>query len=311
MAKISVIVPVYKVEKYLCRCVDSLLQQTYPDLEIILVDDGSPDRCGQICDRYAEAHSHVRVVHKENGGLSSARNAGIAAATGDYIGFVDSDDYVEPEMYAKLYGALAANDADISLCSYTYVDEETGAVDEKMRQSSPVKDEVLSRIQALEKLNPAAEGNSFYVTAWNKLYKRELFRDCLFREGWIHEDEFLVHHIFSRCEKIATLAEPLYLYVQRMGSITNTGVNAKMLDGVYALYDRYAFFEKEGMRRLAKEALLAAEWKLRTLLPGMTKDARKKIQGILPRLMSKLVAYLRPEALSLMKAWLQYIRQAG
>ena len=309
MAKISVIVPVYKVEKYICRCVDSLLKQTYPDMEIILVDDGSPDKCGQLCDRYAEEYSHVRVIHKENGGLSSARNAGIAAATGAYIGFVDSDDSVEPEMYARLYEILVANGADISICNCTYVDEETGTADEMMRQCSPLKDEVLDRVQALEKLNPAQDGYSFYVTAWNKLYRRELFEECLFREGWIHEDEFLVHHIFSRCNRVATLADSLYLYVQRKGSITNTGVNVKMLDGVYALYDRYSFFEREGMRQLAKECLLAAEWKLRTLLAGLPKDAQLRIKNLLQQLIPKLIIYCRPGTVLLLKAWFQYIHR--
>lgn len=307
MEKISVIVPIYKVEKYLCRCVDSLLAQTYPNMEIILVDDGSPDKCGLLCDRYAEEYPHVRVIHKENGGLSSARNAGIAAATGAYIGFIDSDDYVAPDMYAKLCAALEENSANISICNYLYVDENTGAVDERMRQCSPLHDEVLNREQALRKLNVSQDGYSFYVTAWNKLYKRELFADCLFREGWIHEDEFLVHHIFARCERIAVLEAPLYYYVQRMGSITNNAVSVKMLDGVYALYDRVAFFEKEGMRDLARASLLCAEWKLRTLLPGLTKEAYPKIKDILLQLLPKLMIYCRPETFLLTKAWFQYV----
>ena len=273
MAKISVVVPVYKVEKYLRRCVESILSQTYENLEIILVDDGSPDDCGKLCDEFAAIDSRVKVIHKKNGGLSSARNAGIAAATGTYIGFIDSDDYIAPDMYEKLCAALEENRADISICNYLYVDENTDAVDEQMRQCSPLHDEVLSREQALRKLNASQDGYSFYVTAWNKLYKRELFADCLFREGWIHEDEFLVHHIFSRCERIAVMEAPLYYYVQRMGSITNNVISVKMLDGVYALYDRVAFFEQEGMRDLAKASLLCAEWKLRTLLPGLTKEA--------------------------------------
>ena len=307
MSKISIIVPVYKVENYLERCVNSLLAQTWHDIEIILVDDGSPDNSGAICDEFAEKDPRVKVVHKENGGLSSARNAGIVVANGEYIGFIDSDDYIKPQMYEKLLDALVNADADMAICNYEYVEETTDAVDEHMRDISPLIDQVLNREQALKKLDTDTSGYSFYVTAWNKLYKRDLFVGCMFQEGKIHEDEFIVHHLFSKCTRIATLAEPLYRYVQRKGSITNNGVNVKLLDGVDALYDRYSFFEKEDMRDLAKSALLAAEWKLRILLKKMPKSAKMKARTSVKLLLGALIKNIRPEIVCLIYTWIKYV----
>ena len=120
--RLSVIVPVYKVEPYLQKCIDSILAQTFRDFELILVDDGSPDNCPAICDAAAEKDERIVVIHRENAGLSAARNAGLSAARGDYIGFVDSDDYIAPEMYQTLYDAMIKNDAQLAVCNYTYVD---------------------------------------------------------------------------------------------------------------------------------------------------------------------------------------------
>lgn len=262
MPKISVIVPVYKVENYLTRCVNSLLAQTWKDIEIILVDDGSPDNSGAICDEFAEKDPRVKVIHKENGGLSSARNCGLTVASGDYIGFVDSDDYVLPEMYEKLYLALTENDAEISICSYSYIDEDSGQF---LPMNVPLKAEILSRENAYSHLDVCIEGYSYYVTAWNKLYKKELFDGCLFAEGKLHEDEFFAHHIFAKCNKIAVIDDKLYMYMQRNGSITNANITIKHLDGVYALCDRYEFFRFIKHKELAASLLHAALWKLESL----------------------------------------------
>ena len=139
METISIIVPIYNVERYIRRAVDSIRSQIYTSLEIILVDDGSPDNSGAICDEYAKIDSRIKVIHKKNGGLSDARNVGIEAATGAYLGFVDGDDYIEPEMYQKLYTALTQNHAQISMCSFRYV----GAAEERNTQIE-IYDEVLS-----------------------------------------------------------------------------------------------------------------------------------------------------------------------
>ena len=306
--KISVIVPVYKVEKYLNRCVQSIAAQTYENLEIILVDDGSPDNCGQLCDGWAQKDSRIKVIHKPNGGLSSARNAGVAVATGKYVGFVDSDDYIHPQMYEKLYAALVETGADISICGCDYVDEKTDAPDLNMRRRSPLKTEVLTREQAYRIISEIKDGYAFYVTAWNKLYPRSFFDQLQFKEGFIHEDEFFVHHLFSRCSRIATISDRLYLYVQRSGSITKVKATIRSLHAVYAYFDRYQFFRREGERRMAKSALLGAHWCLTDLLYRLEKNAngqelRKTVHTIASRMIWKLdyrVAYL-------MKAWLLFL----
>ena len=213
MDKISVIIPVYRVEEHLRECVDSVINQTYTNLEIILVDDGSPDSCPQICDEYARADDRVKVIHKPNGGLSSARNAGIDIATGKWIGFVDSDDFIAPNMYEKLY--IIVEGCDLAICNYSKVNEESALLNS---DNAHMKDEVLTKVEALYKATyPSCM--VYYITAWNKLYSSKLFADIRFPEGKLHEDEFIVHHIFDKCAKVATTSECLYMYRQRDGSI--------------------------------------------------------------------------------------------
>lgn len=236
---ISVIVPIYKVEKYLNRCVDSILSQTYKNIEIILVDDGSPDACGEICDGYIEKDSRIKVIHKENGGLSDARNAGIEAAYGEYIIFVDSDDYIVPTMIEEMIEALIASKADLCICNINYVDE-NGAVINNQNMRSPIKKGIYSRDDVLNFL--VNDGYWFYVTAWNKLYKTNVFRNIRFRVGKYHEDEFLIHEIIDRCDKVVCLEDRLYNYVQREGSIMNTGYSIKNLDGIEAKAERLLYY---------------------------------------------------------------------
>lgn len=305
---ISVVVPVYKVEKYLDRCVASITAQTYKNLEIILVDDGSPDCCGQLCDRWAQEDPRVKVVHKQNGGLSSARNAGIAVATGAYVGFVDSDDYIHPQMYEKLYAALVETAADISICNYDYVDGETDKPDLKMREISPMKTEVLTRTQGYEKVSRIVTGYGFYVTAWNKLYPRSIFDQLQFKEGFIHEDEFFVHHLFARCNRIATIADALYMYVQRGGSITKTKVTVRSLHGAYAYLDRYQFLRQEGERAMAKRCLRAANFLLAELLHRMSGDADKQqIRKAVTLVAAHMIGSLDWNVVYLVKAWLVFL----
>lgn len=237
MDKISVIVPVYKVEQYLNKCVDSIICQTYKNLEIILVDDGSPDRCGEICDEYAKKDDRVKVIHKKNGGLSDARNAGLDISTGDWIGFVDSDDYINPDMYEKLLCSAKENDADISLCSYKYVGD--GEYD----NNSPVKTEVISGKDILfRKMNQ--KKSYYWVVAWNKLYKSHLFNEIRYPYGKLHEDEFTIHEIFYGVKKVACVSESLYNYLQRDNSIVNSNYSVRHLDLAEAQLNRAEFLYK-------------------------------------------------------------------
>lgn len=208
--KISVIVPVYKVEPYLRQCLDSIVGQTYKNLEIILVDDGSPDRCGAICDEYAAGDERIKVIHKENGGLSSARNAALEIATGDYIGFVDSDDWVEPEMFKTLLHGLETTEADIAVCGRY---EEYG--DRRVTFEWP-EVRAMGREEALGEL---LKNEKLQNLVWDKLYRRELFEGIRFPEGKTFEDMAVMHKLFLRSEKVACLPGAMYHYRQRVGSI--------------------------------------------------------------------------------------------
>lgn len=235
---ISVIVPIYQVEGYLRRCIDSICGQTYPRLEIILVDDGSPDGCGAICDEYAARDSRVKVIHKNNGGLSDARNAGLDAARGQYIGFVDGDDYIKPEMYGTMLDRLKSARADLAVCAFLVVDER-GNVLADQQLAAPDRDMLLTREEAFEQL--MGKNLVSFATAPNRLYRRGLFSELRFPKGRLHEDEFTAHSIYWQCERVSFLREPLYCYVQHSGSIMGEEFSIKRLDGVDALLDRADF----------------------------------------------------------------------
>ena len=237
MDLISIIVPIYKVEPYLNKCVQSIVDQAYRDLEIILVDDGSPDNCPAICDAWAAKDSRIKVIHKENGGLSDARNAGLAIAKGDYVAFVDSDDYIEPAFIADLYDALSRTGSDIAECGVSYVDE-TGVV-LKHRPVSPEKE--LDRMGALRQL---VLEDGVYQTVWNKLYRREMIDGIPFEKGKYHEDDFWTYQVFDRMEKLVLVDKPLYNYLQRGGSIIGVGYNLKRLDGLEARVLRMQYLQK-------------------------------------------------------------------
>lgn len=248
--KISVIVPVYNVERYLPQCIESIQKQTLKNLEIILVDDGSTDSSGDICDRYAKDDDRIVVIHKENGGLSDARNAGLDIAKSEFIGFVDSDDYIAENMYEMLYNNMLANDSDIAIGDIVYVNE-YGVPLAEINNQSPMKDECLSSEQAQYKL--IEEQNHYYVVVWSKLYRRKLFKDLRFEKGKIHEDEFLVHHIFAEADMVSTVKAGVYYYRQREASITTKPYSIKRLDGLEAFYDRVIFYRENMQLELAKK----------------------------------------------------------
>ena len=236
---ISVIIPVYNVEKYIYKCVESIKNQTYKNLEIILVDDGSPDNCPQICDELSKSDSRIKVIHKKNGGLSDARNTGIKKSSGEYIFFADSDDYVEITIIEKLYNALKASQADMSICGYRLVDESGNELSKhnKFESREFTKSEVL---QAMADRTY----NWILGVAWNKLYKRSLFNNISYPKGKLHEDDYVSHELYNLCEKVCVINENLYNYVQRNGSIINSAWNVHHADGAEALLNRIDFAYK-------------------------------------------------------------------
>ncbi|WP_157734673.1 glycosyltransferase family 2 protein [Clostridium perfringens] len=199
----------YKVEKYLKRCIDSVINQTYENLEIILIDDGSPDNCGNICDYYADIDDRIIVCHQKNLGLSGARNKGIELSHGDYIGFIDSDDYIEPKLFEKLYYAIEKNLADISICGFkTFGDEE---------KNYELCEKIWTKDQALENL---LLNKIITSHVWNKLFKKELFNGIEFDLGKRYEDVRIMHKLFSKSNKVVAIKDSLYNYYIRNDSIT-------------------------------------------------------------------------------------------
>ena len=213
--KLSIIVPVYQVEAHIDECITSILDQTFRDFELILVDDGSLDRCPAICDVYTQKDSRIRVIHQKNQGLSAARNTGLQAARGDYIGFVDSDDFIEASMYEKLLDNLEREKADISVCGRYKV-----WGDKKIQEQKSNVYKVMDSAQALALMNTNVLGY-FDVAAWDKIYKRSCFKGIEFPEGKLCEDWFVMYKLFFNARRIVYDSIPLYNYRQRTGSITH------------------------------------------------------------------------------------------
>lgn len=234
---ISVIVPVYNVEKYLPQCIDSILNQTEKNLEIILVDDGSLDNSGKICDEFSKKDDRIVVIHKKNNGLSSARNAGLEIAKGNYIGFVDSDDWLDKSMYEVLLKLLKENNSDISCCDFF----KTANSDDSIPH---IDNEIINSYNNIESLNNFYNGlYTQTVVAWNKLYKRELFKDISYPVGKIHEDEGTTYKLYYKANKITYTNRPLYYYRITPNSITTSKFNKKRLD-IIDVYDEKVKFIK-------------------------------------------------------------------
>lgn len=236
-AKISVIVPVYKVEPYLDKCISSIANQTYRNLEIILVDDGSPDSCPAMCDAWAEKDSRIRVIHKSNGGLSDARNAGMAVATGELMAFVDSDDWVAPDTYEYLYQRLTEDNSDIAACGVQMVWENGASSRMLTREGS----RVLNQEEAMRAI---IEESWLKQPVVYKLYKTELVRDILFPIGKYHEDVFWSYQAVGRAKKVSISDHIGYYYLQRGGSIMGEGYSLKRLDAVEAKVQRCAYIQE-------------------------------------------------------------------
>lgn len=216
MDLISIVVPIYNVEKYLKKCIDSIINQTYKNLEIILVDDGSPDNCPKICDDYAKLDSRIKVIHKKNGGLSDARNNGIKNSTGKYISFIDSDDYIEQNMIEELYKAIKEG-SQIAICNRLEYFE---SMNPPKFKKSFINDKNLLIMDKKEAISELCSFRFFDMSAWAKLYKRNLFNDIQFPIGKLSEDYYIMYKLFDKCQKISYLNKPLYIYNQRQGSIS-------------------------------------------------------------------------------------------
>ena len=219
---VSVIVPVYNVENYLRKCLDSLINQSYVNLEILLVNDGSTDASGELCEEYAEKDLRVKVFHKENGGPSSARNLGLEHAGGGYITFIDSDDYLAEDAVESLVTSLEKHQADISFCQTEIVDE-TGTFFDRSRKKF-CKETVLSPEETMMEI---CLNRMTGTSACGKLYRSILFEDIRFPVGKLYEDTYTIPDIIIRSEKVVFIGRAVYFWVQRSGSITHHGLTEK------------------------------------------------------------------------------------
>ena len=232
---VSIIVPVYNVEKYIQKCLASISAQTYHNIEVILVDDGSTDGSGRICDEASSADARFTVVHKANGGLSDARNTGLSAIGGTWVFFLDSDDYISPHCIETMLNAALESGAEIVECEFSTVGD-----DEKINWTYPTgRYELHRQPEALERF---LDYRGTWIMAWNKLYRADLFEDIRFPVGRLNEDEFTTPYLVEHARLYASLKDSLYAYVQREGSIMHTAFSEKKLDGLEALSQRLKHF---------------------------------------------------------------------
>lgn len=262
---ISVIIPVYKVEKYLDECVASVLAQTYRNLEIILVDDGSPDRCPFLCDEWASKDNRIKVIHKENGGLSDARNAGIEIAQGEYIAFVDSDDWIVPEMYEHMMRALIRESADICACGIM-----TCYPDRKVCWGC--KEYLCGDSETFLRL--LYHNTQYPVAAWNKLYRRECWKTLRFPIGKICEDAFTTYRLLDSAERIVQIPEFLYCYRIRPQSIMTSSFTKQKMDEEEVWRVNYEYM-KNWYPKLVKPSYEFYLQKVNMLIHSMTEEDRK------------------------------------
>ena len=252
---VSVIVPIYKVEPYLRRCIDSIVNQTYTNLEIILVDDGSPDGCPAICDEYAAKDNRIVVIHKENGGLSDARNAGLDICKGEYISFVDSDDWIADCFIEVLVKSIQDSNAEISICNYTHTSSSYSAT----IKINEIHKTVLSPTEAVKKL--WSEEETTFVTAWGKIYKSNLWKELRYPKGLIHEDEYTSYILLYSAKKTVHIDIPIYYYYQRSDSIM-AGVRPCSIRVLKARWERYEYFKKNQEKDLVTLCLNTLCWDL-------------------------------------------------
>lgn len=236
MPTLSVVLPVYNVESYLRKCIDSILNQTYKDFELIIVDDGSTDQSSEICDTYL-TNPFVTVIHRQNGGLSTARNTGIEAAKGEYITFCDSDDWIEPEMYSQMVRNIKETNSDIVVCGHRVVSESGKVLEEVTTEDMVLDGKTATKYILEDKLI-----QSF---AWNKIYKKTLFNDIRYPENRIYEDTACTYLLFYESHQVSLLHNVYYNYLRRANSIclsVNKDVYRKrIVDNFRAFYERYQF----------------------------------------------------------------------
>ena len=246
---ISVVIPVYKVEAYLDRCVESVVRQSYEKLEILLVDDGSPDHCGAMCDAWAGKDSRIRVLHQKNAGLGAARNRGTEIAAGEFVTYVDSDDYLAPDAIELLLRLLQEQGAEIAVADCVKTQEDHVSFDRTTEEQIRLftGKEACMTLQGWELYMPM-------VTAWGKLFPRELLLREAFTEGRLHEDEATTYRLYAAVSRVALSSRPVYAYYQNPNSIMHTRSERSQRDTLLAYCEQIRFFRSQGETALAEAA---------------------------------------------------------
>lgn len=295
--KVSVIVPVYKVENYIHRCLSSIIQQTYANLEIILVNDGSPDNCGEIIEDYAQKDSRIKVIHKENGGLSDARNEGIKAVTGVYTMFIDSDDWVAKNLIETLLSLMIKHKTDIAQSSFYYAYDDQLLLDQRYFTENH-QAMIYDNNQLMKALLKNEKVKNF---AWAKLYKTELIKDIPFKKGILFEDVYWSYQVMSRAKSYLICDLPLYYYYQRKDSIVAT-YTSKSLDMIEGLRIRHQFINVRypelialSYQSILKHSLIHYDLLVRNFKIDGRKKYRKKIESYLLANKQKLKEAARDE----------------
>lgn len=278
---ISIIIPVYNVERYLDRCVSSVTGQDYRNLEIILVDDGATDSCPRLCESWAGKDSRIKVIHKEHGGLSDARNAGLRVAGGDLIGFVDSDDWIGPEMYSRLKAALEKDQSDIAACSVEMVWEDEGRTKLLKEQENII----LNRLEAQKEL---LYESRLRQTVCDKLYRRKVLEGVFFEKGKQHEDVFWSYKVIGNAERVSVIDYVGYYYRQRRESIMGADYSLKRLDAVKAYRERYKYIsknfpslEQEARKRILADCIYHGQMAVRWLHGKDRKKALRYLEWVM------------------------------
>ena len=269
--RVSIVVPVFNVEKYVIRCLKSIEKQTYKNIEIIVVDDGSTDRSGQLCDEEALIDKRIKIIHQKNQGLSAARNMGLVCSLGEYVCFIDSDDKVADDFVEKLLTTAVISGAEIVQCSIKAFIYESEIVNIKQTDVYNIfsgRDMCINLFKGIIQSSGVVQ---------NKLYKRTLFDDIVFRKGKLHEDEFIVYRLFYKSRNVAVIQSELYYYQsKREDSITNSEYNIRRLDAVMAAEEKCLFFSSEGDKILYDNAVAAC---CRCILENRKKVKRSSLDN--------------------------------
>ena len=298
--KISVIIPVYKVEAYLDRCGRSVVNQTHENLQIILVDDGSPDRSAAMCDEWATKDNRIQVIHQKNSGLSGARNSGLDVAEGEYVVFVDSDDYIKNTMIEALLQLCTSHQAEVAICDYMRFSGE-GVTEEQLKISNAKekKIQVHNQMEAIKQLH--GWNGEMYTVAWNKLYKRSLWQGIRYPVGKINEDEFTTYKILYHAKNVVVTNQMYYYYFYNSNSITTNEKYLGNLDVYQALAERMEMFKQDGHMELVGIVE-------KVMLDRIVMRYHKAKQGNKPEIMQKLKQYYKQKykSLSVMKPRMGY-----